>query len=146
MTCFIIIHHFEMRRLREVKELAKSHKPRGQRRQKPEPVLMFSAPQYIPISLLKCEVLFTLIYSAALAWCKQSVTSHFMWLLERYHTCTKNFQVEQTLEWYWRNGLTSPWEFFNITFTSSPVPHEFWFFQMRSVGGLAVTPAFAAQI
>lgn len=66
-----------MRRLREVKELAKSHKPRGQRRQKPEPVLMFSAPQYIPISLLKCEVLFTLIYSAALAWGKQSVTSHF---------------------------------------------------------------------
>lgn len=44
------------------------------------------------------------------------------------------------------DGPTSPWEFFSMTFTSLPVPQEFWFFQMRSVGGLAVTPAFAAQI
>lgn len=66
-----------MRRLREVKELARNDKASGQGRQKPKPVLTFRAPRYPPISLLKREVGFTLIYSAALVWCKPSVTSHF---------------------------------------------------------------------
>lgn len=74
---------------------------------------------------------------------KQSVTSHFNLILRKKSHLHDEFSGETDVAVVYR---TSPWEFFNITFTSSPVPQEFWFFQMRSVGGLAVTPAFAAQI
>lgn len=74
--------------------------------------------------------LLSVYYLAALVWLK-SVTSPFN------GTSDEKSSVNC--------GHTSPWEFFNTTFTSSPVPQEFWFFQMRSVGGLAVTPAFAAH-